>query len=127
MTDSTEYWIKKYVGIEFGVIDEEQEDQEEDFTVIDRSIDEILKNLDKQIKPTDVVELLKHHFEEYSKYELRYMQKARHIDGVRARRHLLVLFHLCRARRMEILKHNKKLKWENKHKQAPKSVVDFID
>lgn len=126
MTVSTDYWLKRYVGIEFGVIDEEQEDQEEDLTVIDRELDEILKNLDKCLKPTDVVNRLEHHWQEYWRLEQKYMKYARKTDGVRARKHLLVIFHLVRARRMEILQQNKQLSYDRKHKPVKYSVVDYI-
>lgn len=66
------------------------------------SVDELIREFSYRIQPTDIQRELmaeiKAYYEENEKFQKRWNKEA----GKRARKHLLKMYHLCRARRQEI-------------------------
>jgi len=115
MTDAAADWLNKHYEIDFKSFDDDdEEDDDEDidlgFAKKEPSVDELIEEFTFKIRPTEVHRRILFHAQQYEIHNDKYMRKKNRAAGRRARKHLLALFHLARARRLEILDRIKSLK-----------------
>ena len=70
---------------------------------IESSVDDLIAEFKYKIKPTDVHQQLLDEITAFYKETEKLMTKKNCAAGRRARKHLLNAYHLCRARRKEII------------------------
>lgn len=119
MPEASSLWLKRTkdldLEIDFSAFDEAEEEEyydpeEDENLVLDKPLEDLLLEFGYRIQPTECHNQLLHYMEEYKIHVEKYMKKKNRAAGRRARKALLNIFHLSRARRIEILERTKQLK-----------------